>query len=324
MTIQPVNLAVSCTGSKSLAVPASCRLGGLAARGSLESRASAWVERLALQGHPRRPALDLYQGAHWQAVRGVLNSHPAASVWVCSAGFGLVSVSATLCSYSATFSAGHPDSVGSSEERARWWELLAAWTGPETGTPRSLAGLAGRFPARPLLVALSEPYLAAVTADLCVARDLLERPELLSILCVGSPVRHPLAGHFLPVTARIRALVGGALVSLNARLAARLFDEHRGEWVLPALRRRVARWTKSATTHDLSARRRLPDGEVRAFIREELARSPAGSPSALLRRFRELGLACEQGRFARLFRQESSGHGQGTDHPPPGAAPVAG
>jgi hypothetical protein len=323
MTARSINLAVNCTASKTLSVPPCCRLGSLSA-GGLEPRAEGWLQQLAAVELPRRTALELYSGAHWRAVRGILDRHSDVSVWVCSAGFGLVNTSARLCSYSATFSTGHPDSVGAPADRQRWWGLLAEWEGPEPGRSRSLAELARRSPALPLLVALSEPYLAATTADLSAAREQLARPELLSIICVGAPKRHPLAGHFLPVVSALRTLVGGALVSLNARLAARLFDEHHGEWIFPALHRRVARWTDRGSPPSRPCRRRLSDEEIRGFIRGELAQSPPARPATLLRRLRGLNLACEQGRFTRLFRQEIAGNGHNPDHSPQGAAPVAG
>jgi hypothetical protein len=89
---------------------------------------------------------------------------------------------------------------------------------------RSLESLGRAEPDVPLLVALSEPYLQAVTDDLRRAGEALADPELLSIVCAGAPAGHPLARQLLPCTAALRSVVGGTLGALNVRVAARLIE----------------------------------------------------------------------------------------------------
>ena len=50
MTAPTVNLAVTCAGGKSLAVPPSCRFREVADRAGPEPRATAWIERLKGEG----------------------------------------------------------------------------------------------------------------------------------------------------------------------------------------------------------------------------------------------------------------------------------
>ena len=54
-----------------------------------------------------------------------------------------------------------------------------------------------------------------------------------------------------------------------------------------------------------AARRRTPltDAEVKRHIREALGRDPRQRPTAMLRQLRGGGRACEQSRFASLFRE---------------------
>jgi hypothetical protein len=47
----------------------------------------------------------------------------------------------------------------------------------------------------------------------------------------------------------------------------------------------------------------VTDQQVRTFIRLQLNRNGVVSRSVLLRRFRDSGKACEQSRFANLYRQ---------------------
>jgi hypothetical protein len=47
----------------------------------------------------------------------------------------------------------------------------------------------------------------------------------------------------------------------------------------------------------------MTDAEIKGWIQQQLRRAPATTPSALLRRFRDDGRACEQSRFKRLAEQ---------------------
>lgn len=112
---------------------------------------------------------------------------------------------------------------------------------------------------------------------------------------------HSLADILLPCDARLQAIVGGALVALNARVARKLFAEPPAEWTFDAARARLAEWLAAAPVREHVARRGMDDEEIVGSIPRELTLAPA-SASALLRDFRDRGLACEQKRFARLFK----------------------
>ena len=50
----------------------------------------------------------------------------------------------------------------------------------------------------------------------------------------------------------------------------------------------------------------MADQEVRAFVRDRLADDPQATHTRLLRELRDSGRACEQQRFAGLFRAEQA------------------
>src|SRR5581483_11722789 len=105
-------------------------------------RAAGWLKLLRRGTAGTVPAAELYLGDHWAVVRE-LATRPGVRVWVCSAGYGLVSVESPLRPYSATFAAGEPDSVCVGAEdvtatRRAWWRALAGWDGPGPAGPRSL------------------------------------------------------------------------------------------------------------------------------------------------------------------------------------------
>ena len=96
--------------------------------------AEEWIGRLSIANGEVTTAADLYRGDHWtHALRAAERlTQVEGRAWVCSAGYGLVPLSAKLKSYSATFTSGDPDSV---PEPTEWWTALAEWEGPEPGQP---------------------------------------------------------------------------------------------------------------------------------------------------------------------------------------------
>ena len=165
-----VQLVVACANRKTQPVPGSLRLRHIVGS-SPAGRAARWIDQLERSTEPTVPARQLYAGEHWQVVRELESITAAAgvdaSLWVCSAGYGLVSADAPLRPYAATFATGHADSVSADPgNRPRWWASLADWKGPVPSAPRTLRDLACREPHAVFLVALSSAYLAACADDL--------------------------------------------------------------------------------------------------------------------------------------------------------------
>jgi len=145
--------------------------------------------------------------------------------------------------------------------------------------------------------------LRALEPDLLGALDELRRPDLLSIVSTGASASEELARHVLPTDARLQAVLGGARQALNARILSWLVGGARSGFLLPQLRRRVRRL--SARAPEMRAYDRTPrtDEQVRKFIRTRLRRDSGAARTPLLREFRDCGSACEQSRFAELFRE---------------------
>jgi hypothetical protein len=300
-----VQLVVACANRKTQPVPDPLRLRNIV-DANPAGRAARWIDELERSTEPTVPARQLYAGEHWQVVRGLESTAAAAgldgSLWVCSAGYGLVSADAPLRPYAATFATGHPDSVSADpRNRPRWWASLADWKGPVPSAPRTLRELARSQPHSVFLVALSSAYLAACTNDLLELADELVSPEHLTIISTGSS-GGPLAHHLAPATAQLQPMLGGTRQSLNARILAYLLREQAAALThtyiqevlggLVAVAPPLARYERASRT----------DQQVRMFIRRRLSREPEVTASRLLREFRDLGNACEQGRFAALYR----------------------
>jgi len=257
------------------------------------------------------PASELYAGDQWLIAKSLPDvargNGLEANLWVCSAGYGLIPASAMIHPYSATFSASHPDSVrrldpGAGAVISAWWDRLMEWRGPMPGSCRSLAELARTHPSRPILMVASPVYLGAMRGDLEAAASALESPDLLTIVSAGSERRGRLAGNILPCDSRLQPALGGALMSLNVRVARKLLAEA-GQWPprCHELAVELERLLDRQPDRTVYRRSTMTDAQVRAFIRDQLKRDYSARPTPLLRLLRDLGRACEQKRFRSIF-----------------------
>jgi hypothetical protein len=301
-----VHIVVTCAHRKRYPTPPELRIEGIRGR-HLGSRFDAWIRRLTMSDVTPVPADDLYGGEHWQIARR-LSSHTTdaghrSQTWVCSAGYGLVPISAALRPYAATFASGHADSVAQTATASQeWWDCHASWVGPAPRQPRSLAALARSAPNAPIVSVLSGTYLRACSHDLLQAARHLQRPELLSIVTPAATAPRDLHEFVLPVSADLQQRLGGSLLSLNVRAGARLLEMASPDLPtrdvlaenLNALGRRLRKKKHMA-------REPLSDGQVREFIAQRL--TDRSTHTGLLRQLRSDGFACEQSRFAALFAE---------------------
>lgn len=265
---------------------------------------------------PSFPALELYEGDHWAVARELPEIARAAgfrpSLWVASAGYGLVPTDVKLASYSATFAAASPDTVilPNSDPRAApaaWWRALSRRRLRGSDAPRQLAELTANSNRRTaFLVVVSTPYLRALGEDLVTAAGTCgDSGRMIVVTSHPGPAAPSLRDAWVPAAAPLRLALGGSLTSLHARVARHLLAGLSPTTFGP----RVARETVKrllARTPDLPQfdRARLDDGKVCDWIRAELKRDQSVSHTQLLRRFRDAGNACEQARFRGLFTIE--------------------
>lgn len=306
------NIIVTCTKSKTVSVPESLKLRSVK-RGTVEQRASLWCERLKKSSAERIKVESIYKGDHWSVAKDIRNlaGGKKFKVWVCSAGYGLLSFEDKVPSYSATFSGAHPDSVVAKSKvldrrsgLADWWDALCRWPKSNLRPKRSICHLVSESPKIPLVVVGSDEYLYAMQRDLKSALAELDSPNLLSILSAGCKQLEGLDQNLIPYDARMQNYVGGALRSLNMRVARWALGEcGRSKPTTKVLRNKVSEQLKNQPAFAMPVRKPISDDAVRKFILRELNRDSRACHSPLLRKLREQNKACEQKRFASLFRE---------------------
>src|SRR5690348_14722814 len=94
-----INMVVTCTKRKRISPKRELQLRSVKGR-SLAEKSRLWLRRLNKAAGKRIAARDLYAGDHWSIVRALdeaaADSKLAVNIWVCSAGYGLVSLDTKL------------------------------------------------------------------------------------------------------------------------------------------------------------------------------------------------------------------------------------
>lgn len=276
---------------------------------SARDRVKVWTSRLQSGAQSDLvPADQLYCGDAWSTVRSGVNEYhlgAAPSLWVASAGYGLISVHERLHSYSATFSPRQHDSVcvrGDKGDDAIWWKGLCDWAKQVKREPCSIEALAKRNPSTPLLIAASPDYLSAIISDVEAACARLIDPDLLVIVSAGSSKKGALAEHFLPCDARLEHRFGGARISLNSRIVRHILETTDPDHMrCGLLKKRFKILLGLQPEHRTFNRPKVTDQKVAKFVAYNLRVHPDSTHSALLREFRASNQACEQKRFRQIF-----------------------
>jgi hypothetical protein len=307
-----LHIVANCADRKRLAVPGERRLGTHHAHGSV-SRLSSFVKALSSARGDSVEAKDLYVGPYWAVVRELPlvaeASRIAASLWVSSAGYGLVPSNAKLHGYSATFRVGESDSVACTadpysvaEQVSAWWADLARWNGP-TRQPRRLTDLASAEPHAHVMVVASPRYVQAMADDLRSTAGILGS-RLIVITSYEFGGGDPLSRNVIASEERLLAEVRGARPALHARVARHILANAQTHGLdAEALRARYHDLAELADFRRTPERQPMTDHEVKRFIKRELHTAPGISYTRALRELRDGGRACEQKRFKNLFRE---------------------
>lgn len=306
-----VNFIVSCTNRKRFEASSETSVRKVGGK-DLRARLEMWKRNLRVAVAGEHRADDVYMGDHWSVVRTIpgeaRTSGLSVQIWICSAGYGLIRPETPIKAYRATFTRGEDDYVAAGlveEEHTlhRWWEGVCSYRfTTQQKTPRTISGIAAAFPHTPIVVALSADYLKAVADDLA---GVMARPyfrDHLSIVSCGTPRPHAIwEHHLLPCNASLASSLGGALTSLNARVARRLFQSlQKAELTVETLTKLAGSIERTADGITPS-RIHQSDNDVARFIRTHLAKFPSASKTRMLQEFRGKGQACEQKRFGAIY-----------------------
>lgn len=247
-------------------------------------------------------AANLYQGGSHAESRRAAND-ASCPHFIVSAGLGLISADTEVPNYAASVLSGGDNILAKLRDGASsgdWWQWLQQHS-PFAKPLETVISMAEG----PCLIALPQAYLVMIEAELlALPEGLLERVRLFSgarapetLAHLQMPYDDRLDGGDSPYKGTRSNFAPRALRHfVNAILRGRETDSaaHHAMAVEAAL----ADWTRPSRTLG----KRKTDAELRAILKANWA-AMGGRSTRMLRLLRDdLGIACEQGRFAGLVR----------------------
>jgi hypothetical protein len=245
-------------------------------------------------------ASDLYAGRAFGLARDAATV-AAAPLYIISAGLGLVAAATPVPAYGVTVSRGGAESIRSKVvgpfDAAEWFAALAQGSFA-VGWEKVFSPGSGR-----VLIALTRPYAEMVAPALAS----LPRNELERLRLFGAGLKPllppPLSEAVVPYDDRLDTVMPGTRSDFAQRALlhfvqniADVARDRRGD------REAVGRALASVRAPLRPVRRSASDADILTLIKTRL--TPAASASRLLRQLRDGDqIACEQGRFAELFRK---------------------
>lgn len=249
------------------------------------------------------PAREVYAGDYWRKIIDTEKTLKGqCSLWVISAGMGLIHADTQIPNYSATFAGKNEDSVGQDiAGKHAWWQLLVNWRRKKSSIG-TISDLAKQNPDAVFLVAISATYLAFIMDDLAEVRQILSSPDNLMVICSGVHSNKKLGDSLLPVDARFQPLVGGARTSLNSRIVLHFAKEFKDKKITAkSLRNYLSAVGKNLNSLVVYDRKKMSDNDLFDFIKNE-SKGKKSSASSLLKKLRAEGFACEQKRFSNIYK----------------------
>ena len=308
-----LSVITNCTNRK-LVAPAPRLQASKLGRGSQEKLARNWSKRIQTT-KPVVRAGDLYGGRAFREAENAAKSG-GGSLWIVSAGLGLVSANTHVPSYGLTISPGSPDSLsdlvsGDHFCPQTWWKTVNRYK-----RPGSICKLVREHPSERFLLAISSRYLTLITDDLLTLRS----SELNRIRLVGPPLSTPMPDELrqvlMPYDDRLESRRLGISGTRGdfAQRAARHFateiwcknPEAKSEEHASA----VLQILSTVQSRTIPTRVKKTDLQIRALIRKHWQQLD-GRSGKMLRFFRDgLLIACEQKRFSNLFNEVKTQKGR--------------
>jgi len=256
---------------------------------------------------------NLYVGRAFKEAAYASNT-VSADFWILSAGLGLVSAHSWVPAYSLTVSTGAEDSIEPKISDSpwlpqNWWQALNSY-----GISQSkISSLIRNYPNHTFLISLSESYARLIQGDLTE----ISNSDLSRIRIFGLGLEQVLAPKFhhliMPYDRRLDgpdSPIKGTLSDFSQRAL-----RHYANLVVSGAsdgsdigkdRETVLAELASWRQPQIPKRNKKTDEEIRNLIDDhwDVVRGRSGRMLRLLRD--GLGIACEQGRFQRLFRESAS------------------
>jgi hypothetical protein len=304
-----IHLITNCTSSKSNKLKHDVKIKDINEESC--SPTKSWFYKLQSQ-KDLVAAIDVYVGDHWSKVNEIYNL--AFPVWVVSAGYGLISAKKEISSYNATFNGNNENSVSKffsgenlAEKNISWWNEINIKETNGCQEYGPIEGLYKKHTSDLFFIVVPPNYLKVLEPELqkLVSSGIVHK-ENTFIFSSKQNLNPSLKNFYFQAKDNFCKHLGGSRISLNIRLANYIMKRLTLERaVAPQVENLYNELLKNSPPAEKFNRKKMTDEDVFHFITEELESSGINKSSAskLLRALRSKGMACEQKRFGKLYKE---------------------
>lgn len=281
-----------------------------------------WISKLENSNLPKIKAIDLYQGDLWNKyiqLYKLVSGLGSAKLWVISAGHGLIEADSEVVPYAITFQREKHihdslfnklddaaiSSLGRKNILREWWKKV---TSGESKT-KICELLTESPPEDNFLFVLGNGYLEAILPDL--NEGIYSRKSGKDVIIISNSKKtsetKDLGQNLLFYSPNFRNLPGTNSVTVNASIAIELVKNVDSTNFLPKpniseLNLFLQELSSTVKVTDKIDRDKSSDDDVYSFIKSALEEDEV-SGSILIRKYRDMGKACEQKRFMGIYRE---------------------
>lgn len=292
-----IYLISNCTSAKKIKSSSELMLKNY--NNDLEETIKEWKLNLKKFDGQRTIAKKLYKGPTWKATldtEEIFLKKFESKLLISSAGYGIIDSEREIGSYDSTFSKGNENSVYRFKQEnstKKWWNKINEYD-VNNFTDNDIVFV---FVSYEYLVAM-ENYLLEISERVnkklfLIVSSSVVIPEKLKkfVLHFDSRFNSFEKGTFISLTQRCMRWLSGEIVNKNLEFEHSLIQSH------------IRNFLEKYKKYENHKGKTLSDNELLLKIKEQIEVEKIKSATQGLKNLRKNGLACEQKRYSRLFRE---------------------
>lgn len=300
-----INIISSCTSSKKYPPSDLLELTRIDDTLHLEDASELWIKNINMNNSPQYKASQLYKGGVWKVtldIKDILSKKMQTDLYVASAGYGLIHSDKNIYSYDCTFSPGDSNSISKfnnyldSPSNILWWDRINTFSSDSFSIDSYF------------FIILPHDYLFASQNFI---KEIIHKynKKVFIFTANQKPIPTFMDQNIIKFDSRFNSFQTGVMINMLQRAVFWLSNEIVRQdipLIHKDLQNHIDMKLAQYKTFTMPVRRQLPEEEIYEKIRLMILYKNISSASQGLKYFRQLGFACEQKRFGKLFNEIKS------------------
>jgi len=301
-----INIISSCTNSKKK-IPANIfKIASYKSSMSLDDVLKTWKQHIYLKEEETHSAIDLYKGGAWKAtvaIKEILLTKYETNLYIASAGYGLIHDSTQICAYDSTFASSTINSIrkfsnnSSKDDNVSWWDEINSFD-VNTFSKNDY-----------FFIVLPYNYLYAAQNTV---KQLIDKFKSKIFIFVANQNKLPLymSPYVIKIDSKFNNFEPGVQSNMLQRAVLWLSRE--------IVTKNIPLKNKELQDHinvemlrydsfKMPVREKFSEEELYKKIKTLIEQENISSASKGLKTFRNMGYACEQKRFGKIFKEIKGG-----------------